>query len=208
MTDESHLIERLRGGAMCVYLSCGKDQADAISKLLTQAADALSARSESAHQTVSPGTATPEYAGLDGTFAPLSASAPKREGEVPGGFEELFRTSLEQEAARSSSREPVLWRYRYKDGPWKYVEKFEDVNPLPHYNSEPLYATPVSATATKEQSDIDFFEAARDHKDAERYRWLAQQGCKCDGTQESCYLDLNPLDLDLAIDCALDRTGA
>ncbi len=55
--------------------------------------------------------------------------------------------------AALSSIAPIAWRYRLKDSdlPWKLVDGRDEVNPLPQYESEPLYAAPVSASG--EQDD-------------------------------------------------------
>jgi hypothetical protein len=63
-------------------------------------------------------------------------------------------------------------------------------------NAKRLRALTVSA-----RGDIE--------RDAARYRWLQQQRCLQDGTplSESCYLDLNPRDMDGAIDAALSNSS-
>lgn len=53
-------------------------------------------------------------------------------------------------------------------------------------------------------------ESNPDAKDAARYRWLQQQECGnvCGkgGPDEDCYLQLNPRDMDAAIDAGIDAT--
>jgi len=68
------------------------------------------------------------------------------------------------------------------------------------------------------KSDIDLAERiwqlerqlAEALVDAERYRWLQSQGCDNAygkvGTDEDCYLQLNPRDMDAAIDAARSRS--
>jgi hypothetical protein len=50
----------------------------------------------------------------------------------------------------------------------------------------------------------------RSPRDAARYRWLQSQACgnahEKDGDIEKCYLELNPRDMDAAIDAALLRS--
>lgn len=84
------------------------------------------------------------------------------------------------------------------------MAQMEAMAPASNVVSESVHGVgtgPIHRT-TYALSDIERWKA-----EAARYRWLQNKGCGNVSTEEECYLDLNPRDMDMAIDAAMEASN-